>query len=72
VLFAAISAAIGMLILNGLPRLNHPVFEIPTFGRASRDRFFLVIESNDPKFAPQSARDFLVTQTPSAIWEVPA
>ncbi|HVT79258.1 MAG TPA: DUF3341 domain-containing protein [Phycisphaerae bacterium] len=72
VLFAALSAAIGMLALNGLPRLNHPVFEIPSFGRASRDRFFLVLEARDPKFSADGARAFLSARRAVAVWEVPA
>jgi hypothetical protein len=71
VLFAALSAAMGMLVLNGLPRLAHPVFEIPGFERASRDRFFLVIEARDPKFEAAGARRFLEEQMPAAVWEVP-
>ena len=45
VLFAALSAAIGMLILNGLPRLDHPMFNLPAFERASVDRFFAGVPS---------------------------
>ncbi|HEY4423507.1 MAG TPA: DUF3341 domain-containing protein, partial [Pyrinomonadaceae bacterium] len=50
VLFAAFSAVLGMLILNKLPQPYHPVFNLPNFALATRDRFFLAIEANDAKF----------------------
>jgi hypothetical protein len=56
VIFSAFAAVIGMLALNGLPRLNHPLFEVARFERASDDRFFISIEATDPKFdATQTA-----------------
>ena len=48
-----------MLMLNGLPRLHHPVFEAPPFLRASRDRFFILIEATDPQFDESRTREFL-------------
>lgn len=59
VLFAALTPAIGMLAFNGLPRLNHPVFNAPKFYRASRDRFFLCVLASDEKFDSQKTRRFL-------------
>jgi hypothetical protein len=54
ILFAALTAAIGMIVLNGLPQPYHPVFNVERFAMASSDRFFLVIESTDPKFSDAS------------------
>lgn len=50
VLVAAFSAVLGMLVLNKLPQPYHPVFNAPNFALATRDRFFLAVEANDPKF----------------------
>ena len=59
VLFSAFGALIGVLILNGLPRPYHPVFNVPNFERASGDGFFLCIEAEDPKFDISETRAFL-------------
>jgi len=50
VLVAAFSAVLGMLFLNKLPQPYHPVFNAPNFAMATRDRFFLVVEANDPQY----------------------
>ncbi|MEP6922175.1 MAG: DUF3341 domain-containing protein [bacterium] len=61
VLVAAFSAVLGMLILNKLPQPYHPVFNAPNFALATRDKFFLVIEANDPLFRHDDAIVFMRT-----------
>ena len=70
ILFAALSAVLGMIILNGLPQPYHPVFNVARFEHASRDKFFLLVESTDPKFDRATTLDFLKTLNASEINEV--
>jgi hypothetical protein len=71
VLLASLAAFFGTLFLCGLPRLHHPVFNVPAFTRATQDRFFLCIEADDPKFDLVATKQFLAGASPCAIIEVP-
>jgi len=59
ILFSALAAGFGMLYLNGLPRLHHPVFSATRFHLASKDRFFLCIKADDPRFREADTARFL-------------
>ena len=70
VLFAALAGVIGMLAMNGLPKLYHPVFNAPEFKRASQTSFFLCIEAQDHVFRADEVREFLLSLAPAKIVEV--
>lgn len=54
-LTGALAVYVGLLMLNRLPTLNHPAFNIPNFSRSTQDRYFLVIEARGDVFDPDSA-----------------
>jgi hypothetical protein len=70
ILFSALAAVVGMILLNGLPMPYHPIFNAKRFALASRDRFFLCIESADPQFAPDATRRFLESLGPREVSDV--
>src|SRR5580693_2975021 len=70
VLFGGLTAAISMIIMNGLPSPYHPVFNVEKFADASRNKFFLCIESDDPKFDRHATAGFLESLGPDEIAEV--
>lgn len=67
ILCAGFAAAIGMVVLNGLPRPHHPVFNAAGFDRATRDGFFLCIEAEDPKFGVEFVHAFLETTDAKSV-----
>lgn len=71
ILFSAFTAVFGMLFLNGLPSPYHPVFNIPRFALATREKFFLIIESDDPKYDHEQARAFMGTLGAQEVFDVP-
>ena len=72
ILFSALTAAGGMLALNGLPQPYHPVFNEPRFSMASSDKFFLVVETGDAKYDSDKTRQFLEGLGAKGVYEVPA
>jgi hypothetical protein len=71
VLIAVLATIGGMFLFNRLPRLHHPVFEVGSFKRASWDRFFLIIFSNDGRFDPEATCAFLRDLSPLSVALVP-
>jgi Protein of unknown function (DUF3341) len=72
ILFAAISAVVSMIVLNGLPMPYHPVFNVPRFELASKDKFFLIVFASDQKFDEGETRRFMEGLNPRSISEVPS
>ncbi len=70
ILLAALSAVIGLFAVCRLPRPYHPVFNVPQFESASQNRFFLCIESRDPRFDREETRRFLVGLRPRGVYDV--
>ena len=70
ILFGCIAAFLGMLALCGLPSPYHPVFNVPRFATASRDRFFLCIEATDPLFDRSTTWRFLQSLDSREVSEV--
>lgn len=67
VLLSALTTVSMMFLLNGLPRLYHPLFKSKRFLRATDDRFFVVIEARDPKFYREKTERFLESLSPLSI-----
>ena len=72
VLAAALAAFGGFVVLNGLPRLRHPVFDTPDFDLASRNRFFLCIRSHDVQFDFEGTQAWLRGVGPHRVMPTPA
>lgn len=67
---AAFTAVFGMLFLNRLPMLYNPLFKSERFRRATNDRFFIVIDSDDARFDEAGTREFLQSLNPTALERV--
>ncbi len=70
ILVSALTVVLGMLALNGLPMPYHPVFNVPRFELATRDRFFLCIEARDPKFDLEKTKQLLAELKAHGVYEI--
>jgi hypothetical protein len=59
ILLAAFGAVLGMLFLNRLPRLHHPLLKHRRFAQVTHDKFFIVVETDDPKYSEPMTRKLL-------------
>lgn len=70
ILFSAFTAGIAMLLMNGFPKHYHPVFNVPSFAKASTSGFFLCIEETDPEFDRRKTMELLKSLNPVEVSEV--
>ncbi len=59
ILLGSFGSLFGMLFLNRLPRLHHPLLKHKRFALATHDKFFVVIETDDPKYSTTETRKLL-------------
>lgn len=72
VLGAALFAVFGMLALNRLPQLYHPLFNVQAFELASRNRFYLCVLCSDKQYDAAKVQRHLESLDPLLVQEVPA
>jgi hypothetical protein len=70
ILGAVLAAVAGVFIVNGLPEPYHPVFNVPSFAFASRNRYFLCIEARDPQFDREKVHLLLLSLRASEVTDV--
>jgi Alternative complex III, ActD subunit len=70
ILFAAFATVLGMFALNRLPQPHHPLFGVESFKRASQDRYFLYVESKDPRFDTEQTLAFMESLNASEVTAV--
>jgi len=70
ILFAALTALVGMLALNGLPQLYHPLHTSRSLKKATDDHFCISIEAADPRFDRNKTRELLESLGGSEVEEV--
>ena len=71
-LLSAGTTVVGMFLLNKLPCFYHPVLKSTQMKRVTDDRFYLVIESRDPKFVRPRTEELLESLKPDKIIELEA
>ena len=70
ILFSALTTAIAMIALNGLPQPYHPVFNVERFTLASSDKFFLVVEAADQRFQKADTTGLLESTGAKGVYDV--
>jgi hypothetical protein len=70
ILAAAVAGLLALFWRSGLPRLNHPLFDISRFAAASQDRFFLAAEPPAPAFDARRLHAALVRHGAVMVTEV--
>ena len=70
ILFGALTAALGMFVMNGLPQPYHPAFASKAFERVTDDKFFIMIEASDPKFDIEKTRALLTAAGATLVEEL--
>ncbi|MEO7658125.1 MAG: quinol:electron acceptor oxidoreductase subunit ActD, partial [Pyrinomonadaceae bacterium] len=48
----------------------HPVFNVPRFALATREKFFLIIESADPKYDYDTTKSFMESLDAQEVFDV--
>jgi hypothetical protein len=71
ILFAVFGGLAALFITLRLPAVYHPVFNVPNFGRASQDGFFLCIRTEDGRFDPATTPAFLENLQAVSVEPVP-
>jgi hypothetical protein len=59
ILFTAFATIIGMFVVNGLPSHYHPVLKYEDIVRGMDDKFFVVIETRDPRYNSENTKALL-------------
>ena len=67
ILLSAFATVFGMFALNRLPRHHHPVFNSERFGAFSDDKFFISVESEDPKWSLDRTKTLLESTSPAHV-----
>ena len=70
VLSSCVTAFLANWIMSGLPKPYHPAFASRAFGRATDDKFFIMIESTDPKFDVTATAQLLKSTGASVVEEL--